>query len=278
MFSSLAPAFPLQFPSCVMFTSSPGLRDLHILPSQQHSTQARRVASTAQTTMVRFSEGTFSNGRSQHLHTTEYFPDQLPMPRAVVFWHHGYGEHSGRYAAGIPRWVLTLCHYTIRYATLNLHMMFTVAARLHVQQHGNHAHACMRHARMQCTGSWRRRASLCTPTTTTATAGRSQRSAESGHSYTASTTWCACSSPTPCAWYGGWTERLKGASEHAACSGTFHRAGLTPSMHHAPRVHPPRSASAPLTAVACNQCRAGCMVPEFPATTRQGVNITVHKV
>ena len=50
--------------------------------------------------MVRITEGTFTNSRNQKLHTVVYYPDQLPKPLSLIFWHHGYGEHSGRYATG----------------------------------------------------------------------------------------------------------------------------------------------------------------------------------
>jgi acylglycerol lipase len=46
--------------------------------------------------MVKFQEGKRKNSRDQQLHTVQYLPDQ-GAPKAVLVWHHGYGEHLGRY-------------------------------------------------------------------------------------------------------------------------------------------------------------------------------------
>lgn len=76
-------------------TSRHGLKTSHS-PSKFRRLAARTVAG-----MVRFTEGQMTNARSQKLRTIEYIPDQLSRPLAVVVWHHGYGEHSGRYATGL---------------------------------------------------------------------------------------------------------------------------------------------------------------------------------
>jgi hypothetical protein len=49
--------------------------------------------------MVQHSRGSFVNARHQNLKTVEYLPDQ-PTPRALLFFHHGYGEHISRYEGG----------------------------------------------------------------------------------------------------------------------------------------------------------------------------------
>ena len=52
--------------------------------------------------MVQALKGSIVNERKQVLRTVEYLPDQ--NPKAILFFHHGYGEHIGRYEKGtIPR-------------------------------------------------------------------------------------------------------------------------------------------------------------------------------
>ena len=53
--------------------------------------------------MVHKSAGTFVNGRHQTLGTVEYLPDQQSRPKALLFFHHGYGEHISRYEKGTCR-------------------------------------------------------------------------------------------------------------------------------------------------------------------------------
>ena len=48
--------------------------------------------------MVHAVKGSIVNGRKQILRTVEYLPDQ--NPKAILFFHHGYGEHIGRYEKG----------------------------------------------------------------------------------------------------------------------------------------------------------------------------------
>ena len=48
--------------------------------------------------MVQRIKGSIVNGRKQVLRTVEYLPDQTP--KAILFFHHGYGEHIGRYVKG----------------------------------------------------------------------------------------------------------------------------------------------------------------------------------
>lgn len=45
--------------------------------------------------MVEVTEFTFTNKRGQILHAVQYLPEA--RPRAYMFWHHGIGEHIGRY-------------------------------------------------------------------------------------------------------------------------------------------------------------------------------------
>jgi len=60
--------------------------------------------------MVHKSAGTFVNGRKQTLRTVEYLPDQQSRPKALLFFHHGYGEHISRYERGTCRIQL---HHTL---------------------------------------------------------------------------------------------------------------------------------------------------------------------
>lgn len=41
---------------------------------------------------------TFLNGRGQRLHCVHYLPPGTP--KALLIFHHGYGEHTGRYDYG----------------------------------------------------------------------------------------------------------------------------------------------------------------------------------
>lgn len=45
---------------------------------------------------MQYAEGTWTNGRGQRLHKVAAMPSE-GNPKALVFFHHGYGEHSGRY-------------------------------------------------------------------------------------------------------------------------------------------------------------------------------------
>ena len=48
--------------------------------------------------MTKKQSGSFINGCGQTLHTVEFVPDQ--PPKALLIFHHGYGEHTGRYDYG----------------------------------------------------------------------------------------------------------------------------------------------------------------------------------
>ena len=48
--------------------------------------------------VTRKQTGTFINSRGQALHTVEFEPQE--SPQAVLVFHHGYGEHTGRYDYG----------------------------------------------------------------------------------------------------------------------------------------------------------------------------------
>ena len=45
--------------------------------------------------MVKKDTKSFYNGRGQRLHTVSYLPEA--SPHALLIFHHGYGEHTGRY-------------------------------------------------------------------------------------------------------------------------------------------------------------------------------------
>lgn len=48
--------------------------------------------------MVSITEGSFTNSRGQKLYTVQYLPDE--QPKAALYFHHGLGEHIGRYKLG----------------------------------------------------------------------------------------------------------------------------------------------------------------------------------
>jgi acylglycerol lipase len=48
--------------------------------------------------MVNRSSKAFVNGRGQRLHTVQYIPAE--PAKALLIFHHGYGEHTGRYDYG----------------------------------------------------------------------------------------------------------------------------------------------------------------------------------
>lgn len=50
--------------------------------------------------MADYKEGELTNARSQKLFTVSYTPS-TGAPKAVIFFHHGYGEHVGRYKDGM---------------------------------------------------------------------------------------------------------------------------------------------------------------------------------
>ncbi|CAL8470596.1 g10138 [Coccomyxa elongata] len=47
--------------------------------------------------MVQAERSTFTNKRNQTISTVSYLPGNIHRPKAVLFFHHGYGEHIGRY-------------------------------------------------------------------------------------------------------------------------------------------------------------------------------------
>lgn len=51
---------------------------------------------------VGFAESDRLNSRGQKLLTVHYAPKTIgdAVPTAVLIWHHGYGEHVGRYRRG----------------------------------------------------------------------------------------------------------------------------------------------------------------------------------
>ena len=71
----------------------------HIGPSCR-SQRGRFALQIAAVGMVHTSAGVFLNGRNQKLNTVEYLPDQQTRPKAIIFFHHGYGEHISRYEKG----------------------------------------------------------------------------------------------------------------------------------------------------------------------------------
>ena len=58
--------------------------------------------------MTKKQTGTFINGRGQTLHTVEFVPDE--PPKALLIFHHGYGEHTGRYDYGRGTYPTPSCH------------------------------------------------------------------------------------------------------------------------------------------------------------------------
>lgn len=50
--------------------------------------------------MVQTERSTFTNKRNQKISTVSYLPEGNCRPKAVTFFHHGYGEHIGRYERG----------------------------------------------------------------------------------------------------------------------------------------------------------------------------------
>ena len=73
------------------------------VPGECHSLQHRyrKGRSALQVvSMAHMDAGFFVNGRNQKLRTVEYLPDQQTRPKAIIFFHHGYGEHISRYEKG----------------------------------------------------------------------------------------------------------------------------------------------------------------------------------
>ena len=50
--------------------------------------------------MVQSERSTFTNKRKQIISTVAYLPENIRRPKALLFFHHGYGEHIGRYERG----------------------------------------------------------------------------------------------------------------------------------------------------------------------------------
>ena len=51
--------------------------------------------------MVHAERSSFTNKRNQTISTVSYLPENIHRPKAVLFFHHGYGEHIGRYERGV---------------------------------------------------------------------------------------------------------------------------------------------------------------------------------
>ena len=67
---------------------------------QYRSDKGRSALQIVAVGMVHTTAGVFVNGRNQKLNTVEYLPDQQTRPKAIIFFHHGYGEHISRYEKG----------------------------------------------------------------------------------------------------------------------------------------------------------------------------------
>lgn len=79
--------------------------------------------------MVHKSAGTFVNGRQHTLRTVEYLPDQQSRPKALLFFHHGYGEHISRYERGTCRiQVLHMPGRNVQEITLLQHLVLLLSA------------------------------------------------------------------------------------------------------------------------------------------------------
>lgn len=62
------------------------------------SAHLRAVSQASSPKMVTFTEGQHVNSRGQTLYTVQYMPEG--QPTAALVFHHGYGEHVGRYVDG----------------------------------------------------------------------------------------------------------------------------------------------------------------------------------
>ena len=73
------------------------------LSLQHRYRKGRSALQIEAVSMVHKDAGFFVNSRNQKLRTVEYLPDQQTRPKAIVFFHHGYGEHISRYEKGKSR-------------------------------------------------------------------------------------------------------------------------------------------------------------------------------
>ncbi len=64
------------------------------------NSRSNRCSKLSITLMVQSERSTFTNKRNQQISTVAYLPENLRRPKAVLFFHHGYGEHIGRYERG----------------------------------------------------------------------------------------------------------------------------------------------------------------------------------
>lgn len=126
--------------------------------------------------MVKKSSQQFVNGRGQCLHTVSYVPED--SPRAVLIFHHGYGEHTGRYTYG--------AHTP---AELDHH---TVDPRVHVQcEQAHKADPCVTAVVLQSLAWQLRRALPCMRWTATAMGAASPQRSVTARSSGTSSTSCA---------------------------------------------------------------------------------------
>lgn len=70
---------------------------------QHRYREGRSALQIEAVSMVHKDASFFVNSRNQKLRAVEYLPDQQTRPKAIIFFHHGYGEHISRYEKGKSR-------------------------------------------------------------------------------------------------------------------------------------------------------------------------------
>ena len=136
--------------------------------------------------MTKKETGTFINGRGQRLHTVQF--EAVGSPKALLIFHHGYGEHTGRYDYGKPKGYTTdLAFHTppdCRHACCSLPgepgRFFKKTRPLAVRLWSR---------LLQSSRGWPRQALQCTHMTAMAMGAQSQRRSAAEHSSGASTMW-----------------------------------------------------------------------------------------
>lgn len=125
----------------------------------------------------------FGNGRGQTLHTVEFVP--TGTCKAILIFHHGYGEHTGRYSHGEgycmrPKIACPKAGVTGPTGFMVFRIGPLPMCHPPTQQPG---------AVMQCLGWQPLRALPCTPWTATAMAAQSPWRSATGPSYGTSSMW-----------------------------------------------------------------------------------------
>ena len=142
--------------------------------------------------MTKKETGTFINGRGQRLHTVQF--EAVGSPKALLIFHHGYGEHTGRYDYGKQKGCTTgMAFYTpsdCRYACCSTPeepiIIFKKTRLLALR---------LWWPLFQSSRGWPRQALQCTHTTAMAMAAQSRTRSAAGHSSGASTMWWGSNHP-----------------------------------------------------------------------------------